>query len=61
MKFYNTGTAVGSLLGGFIFQNFGGAVMYRSFGIYTMIFGIVYSAIHIFMDRRNKLSRKGSF
>lgn len=35
--------------------------MYRSFGIYTLVFGILYSSIHAFMDRRNKLTRKGNF
>ena len=57
--FGNSGTAIGSLLGGFIFQNYGGATMYRSFGIYTLVFGILYASIHAFMDRRNKLTRKG--
>ena len=55
------GTSVGSLLGGFIFQNYGGATMYRSFGIYTLIFGIFYSSIHAFMDRKKKLNRKGNY
>lgn len=55
------GIAVGSLLGGFIFQKYGGATMYRSFGIYTIVFGIVYSSVHFFIDRNNKRTRKGNF
>jgi hypothetical protein len=61
MHILEAGTAVGSLLGGFIFQNYGGAVMYRSFGIYTLIFGILYSSIHAFMDRKKTMTRKGNF
>ncbi|XP_046647849.1 major facilitator superfamily domain-containing protein 6-like isoform X2 [Daphnia pulicaria] len=59
--FEGIGTAVGSLLGGFIFQNYGGAIMYRSFGIYTLIFGILYSSIHAFMDRKKTMTRKESY
>lgn len=61
MHILEAGTAVGSLLGGFIFQNYGGAIMYRSFGIYTLIFGILYSSIHAFMDRKKTMTRKGNF
>lgn len=57
--FEGIGTSIGSLLGGYIFQNYSGAAMFRFFGIFSLLVGIIYSSIHIFMDRRSS-SRKDS-
>lgn len=52
------GTSIGSLLGGYVFQTYGGAAMFRSFGIYALLVGIAYSGANFFLDRRSS-SRKG--
>jgi len=44
------GTSLGSLLGGFIFETYGGSVMFRYFGIYALAYGVVYYLIHVAMD-----------
>ena len=51
------GTSIGSLLGGAIFQTYGGVVAFRSFGIYALLASAVFSLSHILISwtHKNKL------
>lgn len=51
-----TGTSIGSLLGGFIYESYGGAIMFRSFGIYALIYGTLYALCHFAMDYKKTSS-----
>ena len=56
----SSGTSIGSLLGGFVFEAYGGAIMFRSFGVYALIYGIIYSICNLAIDyhRRKSSSQK---
>ncbi|XP_046440617.1 major facilitator superfamily domain-containing protein 6-like isoform X4 [Daphnia pulex] len=54
--FEGIGTSIGSLFGGFIYESYGGAIMFRSFGIYALVYGAIYSLSHFAMDFNKRKS-----
>ena len=51
------GVAIGNLLGGFLYERYGGAMLFRSFGIYVFVYGIIYCLIHVVIDRVDKIEK----
>ena len=53
------GVAIGNLLGGFLYERYGGAMLFRSFGIYVFVYGIIYCLIHVVIDRVDSSKSNG--
>lgn len=51
--FFVIGTSLGSLVGGIIYEQYGGSVMFRSFGIYSLVFGATFSLLNLVMDYKD--------
>ena len=49
--FCSKGTSIGSLLGGVIFQTYGGVVLFRSMGLFALITGVLFSLSNLFLDK----------
>jgi len=49
--FEGIGTSIGSLLGGVIFQTYGGVVLFRSMGLFALITGVLFSLSNLFLDK----------
>lgn len=49
--FEGIGTSIGSLLGGYIFQNYDGVVLFRSFAIFSLTAGVLFSLANLVVDK----------
>lgn len=54
------GIAIGSLLGGYIFERYGGPVMFRCFGGLSLAIGILYSLSNNLLIDRNQIRKKST-
>lgn len=48
--FEGIGVSSGSLLGGYLMQEFGGSITFRAFGIAAICLSVVHHFVHRFMD-----------
>jgi len=49
--FEGIGTSIGSLLGGLIFQKYGGVILFRSWGVFALSTGILFALANLFLDK----------
>lgn len=54
--FEGAGVGCGSLLGGIIYEQFGGRILFLAFGVATMIIGCLYGLINFLCKKRQKTS-----
>ncbi len=57
--FEGIGTSTGSMLGSFIFRSYGGAVAFRSFGVYVLVIAVLFGAANWWIARRHDMPDGG--
>jgi len=56
--FDGLGTSTGSLLGGWIYQQYGGVAAFRTFGTFSLVAAVVFGSAHQLIGR-NRSSKTG--
>lgn len=58
--FEGVGVSLGSLMGGAIMDRWGGAVLFRAFGIASFIFCALHFLVQLLLGRRTKQQEPGN-